>query len=127
MEQEPTVETQKTAYDAVDGQEPIREVEIKALIAHYGKLLGKEAVDYKTSLWKAECKKWAKATTVYCATSVVLTTRCRSLRKAKTSLAGSPYQRGYRHARPRRSAGPRLSNTANCALVDILGVLGTKT
>ena len=39
MEQEPTVETQKTAYDAVDGQEPIRELEIKALITHYGKLL----------------------------------------------------------------------------------------
>ena len=44
MEQEPTVETQKTAYDAVDGKEPIRELEIKALITHYGKLLGKERI-----------------------------------------------------------------------------------
>ena len=44
MEQEPTVETQMTAYDAVDGNEPIRELEIKALITHYGKLLGKERI-----------------------------------------------------------------------------------
>ena len=42
MEKEGTVETQKAAYDAVDGQESIRESEIRMLITQYGKLRGKE-------------------------------------------------------------------------------------
>ena len=42
MESEGSVDTQKAAYDAVDGKESIRESEIKMLIAQYGKLLGKE-------------------------------------------------------------------------------------
>ena len=44
METEGTVDTQKAAYDAVDGQESIREAEIKMLISQYGKLLGKERI-----------------------------------------------------------------------------------
>ena len=44
METEGTVDTQKAAYDAVDGRESIREAEIKMLISQYGKLLGKERI-----------------------------------------------------------------------------------
>ena len=39
MESEGSIDTQKAAYDAVDGKKPIRESEIRALIAQYGKLL----------------------------------------------------------------------------------------
>ena len=42
MESEGSVDTQKAAYDAVDGKEAIRESEIRMLIAQYGKILGKE-------------------------------------------------------------------------------------
>ena len=42
MESEGSVDTQKAAYDAVDGKESIRESEIRMLISQYGKLLGKE-------------------------------------------------------------------------------------
>ena len=42
MESEGSVDTQKAAYDAVDGKKTIRESEIRVLIAQYGKLLGKE-------------------------------------------------------------------------------------
>ena len=44
MESEGSIDTQKAAYDAVDGKEPIRESEIRVLIAQYGKLLGKERI-----------------------------------------------------------------------------------
>ena len=37
METEGSVDTQKAAYDAVDGQEKIRERDIKMLISQYGK------------------------------------------------------------------------------------------
>ena len=42
METEGSVDTQKAAYDAVHGQEKIRERDIKMLISQYGKLLGKD-------------------------------------------------------------------------------------
>ena len=42
MESEGSVDTQKAAYDAVDGKESIQESEIRVLIARYGKLLGKD-------------------------------------------------------------------------------------
>ena len=38
METEGTVDTQKAAYDAVDGQEHVRESEIRMLVSTYGKL-----------------------------------------------------------------------------------------
>ena len=44
METEGTVDTQKAAYDAVDGQEPVRESEIRMLVSTYGKLLGKDRI-----------------------------------------------------------------------------------
>ena len=45
METEGSVDTQKAAYDAVDGQEKIRERDIKMLISQYGKLLGKDRIE----------------------------------------------------------------------------------
>ena len=42
MESEGSVDTQKAAYDAVDGRKSIRESEIRVMIAQYGKLLGKD-------------------------------------------------------------------------------------
>ena len=42
MDTEVSVETQKAAYDAVDGQENIRARDIKVLVSQYGKLLGKD-------------------------------------------------------------------------------------
>ena len=44
METEGTVDTQKAAYDAVNGREPVRESEIKMLVSQYGKLLGKDRI-----------------------------------------------------------------------------------
>ena len=38
-------DTQKAAYDAVDGQEKIRERDIKMLVSQYGKLLGKDRLE----------------------------------------------------------------------------------
>ena len=37
METEGTVDTQKAAYDAVNGRETVRESEIKMLVSQYGK------------------------------------------------------------------------------------------
>ena len=45
METEGSVDTQKAAYDAVDGQEKIRERDIKMLVSQYGKLLGKDRLE----------------------------------------------------------------------------------
>ena len=39
-----SVETQKTAYDAVDGGQKIRDRDIKELVSQYGKLLGKDRI-----------------------------------------------------------------------------------
>ena len=45
MNTEVSVETQKAAYDAVDGQEKIRARDIKGLVLQYGKLLGKDRLE----------------------------------------------------------------------------------
>ena len=39
-----SVETQKAAYDAVDGGQKIRDRDIKELVSQYGKLLGKDRI-----------------------------------------------------------------------------------
>ena len=39
-----SVETQKAAYDAVDGGQTIRERDIKELVSTYGKLLNKDRI-----------------------------------------------------------------------------------
>ena len=44
MLKEDTVGTQKEAYDAVDGNQKIRERDIRELISRYGKLLGKDRI-----------------------------------------------------------------------------------
>ena len=45
METEGSVDTQKSAYNVVDGQETIRERDIKMLVSQYGKLLGKDRLE----------------------------------------------------------------------------------
>ena len=45
MNTEVSVETQKAAYHAVDGQEKIRARDIKVLISQYGKLMGKDRLE----------------------------------------------------------------------------------
>ena len=44
MEGEVTVDTQKAAYDAVDGNRKTRDRDIRELISQYGKILDKDRI-----------------------------------------------------------------------------------
>ena len=44
MLKEDPIDTQKVAYDAVDGNQKIRERDIRELISQYGKMLGKDRI-----------------------------------------------------------------------------------